>query len=318
MDRPQAANRRPDVAFFAINLAIVLGAALFLAAQDGAYRSRIRAETLRDSKFLTTEWRLMRELKERTDRELRDKDREIAELRLRYRSFKDAGSSAELLASIEKEMRRAEAEREAILAARLKAVADPPAVPANAPSAPPPGESTQPPRASLAALGIAGAPETAVSEILRRRIAGLEAALATSRAGESAIERELEELRRGGSQPAAIQAAAAPAPPAGQPAAAAGGGEAEALAAAILDSLARQRDALADPDSVLGLSDLKTRALLRAIVRTPAIRAEYPDLLEALDRYLSLSGRAEYLRGKREAYGELVATVEKLMGGEAK
>jgi hypothetical protein len=141
--------------------------------------------------------------------------------------------------------------------------------------------------------------------LLRERITGLEAALLASREGASAIEDELESLRRS----AAFAGIPATAPP--QAAVAPGpiGDEAFTL---ILDSLARERDALDDPDAVLGIADLKTRALLRAIVRTPAIRAEYPELLESLDRYLALAGREEYLRGKRAAYDELIGNLEAL------
>lgn len=317
MARPKAGRQGSDLAFLGINLLILLGAALFLVVSDGVYRRRSTAETLRDSRFLTTEWRLMRELKERTDRELRDKDQEITDLRLRYLALKGSGSSTELLASIAVEMRRAEAEREAILSARLKAVAGP--SPATAP------------------VAQGRIPDTALSELLRSRIVGLEDSLRASRAGEAAIELELARLRATMALEAvvpAVQPAPSPGPgpvltPAslgtgGSGAGAGAGleaqdrGEADRLIKELGASLARERDALGNPDTVLGLSELKTRALLRAIVRTPAIRSEYPDLLESLDRYLVLAGKEEYLRGRREAYGEIIGMIEGLRGAQGK
>lgn len=325
MDRQRNAKKRLDLAVFTINVAIVLGAGVFLVSQDAAFRRRERVETLRDNRFLTAEWRLMRELKERTDRELREKDREIAELRLRYLSYLKSGSSLELLASIKEEMRRAEAERDSILSARLKAATVPPApgasgsgTAATAPAAAAPA-ATAPPRKEAGAVG----GETPLSELLRRRIEDLEISVAASRAKAAAVETELEELRREDSR-SLPPLAASPERPSretaqdasvAQPVPSGSGGEQERLAAAVMDELARERGALDDPDGVLSLSDLKTRALLRAIVRTPAIRAEYPDLLESLDRYLSLSGKAEYLRGKSEAFDEVMAMVAAIEPG---
>jgi len=273
------AGRGPDFAFIVMNIAILAGAALFLASSDAAYRQRVQVETLRDSKFLTTEWRLMKELKARTDRELRDKDLEIAELRARYRSLKGSGSSTEIIAAIEREMRRVEGEREAILTTRLAAAASPAAATA-----------TTAARVARGPLDSAlpGNGDTPLSELLRNRVTSLEAALRSSKEGASAIERELDSLRRG----AASADIARPAPPD-----AVAGPIGDGAVELILDALARERVALDEPDAVLGISDLKTRALLRAIVRTPAIRAEYPELLESLDRYLARAGKEEYLAG---------------------
>ncbi|MBL8967220.1 MAG: hypothetical protein JNG85_09425 [Spirochaetaceae bacterium] len=306
--RRKRTNKKHDVAVVAINLAILVGAACFLTVQDAAFKRREKTESLRENRFLTTEWRLMRELKERTDRELREKDREIAELNLRYRRFRESGSSSELLAAIEEEMRRAEAERQSILSSRIRAVAELPAPTATGSPASPPRRDA--PKAASAAIGVAGSAETALSELLRRRITELEEALAASKAGAAGIERELLVLRREAAVPASPRTDPPLALPTVSLPAAEPAGGAEDVVGAALELLTREREALADPDSVLGVSDLKTRALLRAIVRTPAIRSEYPELLEALDRYLALSGKAEYLRGKREALDALAAVLE--------
>jgi len=311
-------GRSSGFGFMGINIAILASAALFLVISDVSYRNRVRTDTLRDSKFLTTEWHLMRELKERTDQELRDKDQEIAELRRRYVGLKDSGSPSELLAAIEDEMRKAEAEREAILAAHLKTVADPPAekMPAAAPAI------VDVPRGPSPAVERPVKPDTALTELLRNRIQALEESLRVSLASKKTIERELESLRR---TVARIQgpayAEAVPSPPVVQSTyapEAPSRDTTDELVDTILVALARERDTISDPATVLGISDLKTRALIRAIVRTPAIRAEYPDLQDAFDRYLSLAGQEEYLRGKRETFTNLITTIDALKANRGK
>lgn len=317
MNKAEGGRRRLDFAVAAINIAILVGSALFLVCSDAAYRSRGQEESLRDNKFLTIEWRLMKELKQRTDLELRDKDRQIAELRQRYRQLKASGTSAEFLSSIVDQIKKAEVEREALLSVRLKVMSDPHSAEARY------GETQSTPSSLAEAPRVA---DTALSERLRRQIADLEEALRRSEAESQAMEEKLEAFRRDSPQAGAAPAKDPPADgsgaePIGAPAAIAASpsgpeasDEAEELAQAILAALAKDNEALGDPDAVLSLSDLKTRALLRAIVRTPAIRAQYPNLLESLDRYLSLAGKEEYLRGKREAYESLMETIEALSG----
>jgi len=55
--------------------------------------------------------------------------------------------------------------------------------------------------------------------------------------------------------------------------------------------------------------DLKTRTLLRAIASAPAIRADYPDLLEKTDRYLESSAVLEQAKGKKEAFSEVLGEI---------
>lgn len=320
-----------DAALLALDLALVAGVALLLWGFDRGLRKQAETATLTDNRFLTTEWRLMRELKARTDQELRDKDREIDALRQQYLRLKGAGSSAELLADIEAAMARAESERAAILASRANPDALPPAAPvlpsASSPSAVPPQGNGSP--AGAAAGGSpATTPDNALAELLRRRIVGLEEALRRSQAGSAAIERELAALRLDAARQAAAapSAAASPAPssassapsvapgPAVPSAQAAPWSEADAVAA-ILSGLESERAGLADPETVLSLSDLKTRSIMRAIVRSPAIRSQYPDLFESLDRYLELVEKVGYLKGKQEALDEVRRMIEGLREG---
>lgn len=313
-----------DTALLALDLALVAGVALLLLGFDRGLRKQAETAALQDNKFLTTEWRLMRELKERTDQELRDKDNEIDSLRLQYLRLKGSGSSADLLAEIEAAMARAESERAAILSARSDSEAGTPPV---APSSPAPSPApTGPSQASgVAAESPAGngavykdagtIPDNALAELLCRRIVGLEEALRGSQAGSAAIERELEALRLDVEQQDALRPSAAETPgaPAAAPPVPAGAAPLrdEDAVAAILAALQSERAVLADPETVLSLSDLKTRSIMRAIVRSPAIRSQYPDLFEALDRYLELVEKEGYLRGKQEALDEIQGMIDR-------
>jgi hypothetical protein len=124
-----------DAALLALDLALLAGVVLLLWGVDRGFRRQAEIAALKDNRFLTTEWRLMRELKERTDQELRDKDREIDVLRQQYLRLKGSGSSADLLADIEAAMARAESERAAILSARANPEVAPVAAPPSVPSA---------------------------------------------------------------------------------------------------------------------------------------------------------------------------------------
>jgi len=57
--------------------------------------------------------------------------------------------------------------------------------------------------------------------------------------------------------------------------------------------------------------DLKTRTLLRAIASAPAIRADYPDLLEKTDRYLESSAVLEQAKGRKEAFSEVLGEISR-------
>ena len=331
-----------DAVLIALELALVAGVALLLWGFDRGLRKQAEIAALRDNKFLTTEWRLMRELKAKTDQELRDKDSEIDALRLQYLRLKETGSSADLLAEIEAAMAKAESERAAILASRANPEAGP--APAAVTSAPPsPSGTSQGSGGAMGAptavaAGVAAGPaytealpnavsDNALTELLRHRITDLEAALRKSQAGSVAIERKLEAMRLDAARqdaggPSAAAAAVAPAPvaasgPAVPAAQAAPWSDADAVAA-ILAALEGERVGLADPDTVLSLSDLKTRSIMRAIVRSPAIRSQYPDLSEALDRYLELVEKVGYLKGKQEALDEAIRMIEGVTSGVAR
>jgi len=321
-----------DAALLALDLALLAGVVLLLWGVDRGFRRQAEIATLKDNRFLTTEWRLMRELKERTDQELRDKDREIDALRQQYLRLKGSGSSAALLADIEAAMARAESERAAILSARanpeVAPVAASPSVPSASSLSPGPSQGSGGPADPAGAYTEAlpgRAPDYALAELLRRRIVGLEEALRRSQAGSAAIERELAALRldaarqaAGGPSASAASATQAAAPgPAIPSAQAAPWSDADAVAA-ILSALEGKRAGLDDPEAVLSLSDLKTRSIMRAIVRSSAIRSQYPDLSASLDRYLELVEKVGYLKGKQEGLAEARQMVEGATSGAAR
>jgi len=286
-----------DFPLVALNifLLVVSAATLFLA--DAAINKNTREAALNANTFLTTEWRLLKELKGRTDRLLQDKDREIAELRLRYEALQANRSSGEELAALEEEIRRAESEREGILAVRFS--------PKSSPAAPETGAV----RESSGILSLA-APDTPVAALLRGQILELEKEIAAGRKDTVNLERQIGELRER-LKNALTREDAAPAVVATPVVDAAAQSELKEASGRddILALLEKDRESLAALDPVLSLADIKTRSLLRAIVRTPAIRAEYPDLSASLDRYFDLYGRAERLKGKREAYDEAIRSV---------
>ncbi len=64
----------------------------------------------------------------------------------------------------------------------------------------------------------------------------------------------------------------------------------------------------------LNIQDLKTQALVRALVGSPEIRAAYPDLLKSLDHFFEVYGLQERLAGQREAYASLEPVLGPLAG----
>jgi hypothetical protein len=301
-----APRKTVNVPLLVLNFALVPGLLAVVWFASLYFHGRVDAVTLRESSFLTVEWRLMQELKAQTERQLREKDLQIAELHRRYEELKGADQSDDLLDRLEAEMARVETERRELLAARTRA-----AVPAAAGALPP---ARPQPAADAAAENL-----RAGQDLLRQRVAQLESELAAAAARAKAAEREAAALRL-----AASAGSEAPVPD--QESAAlrlrleraerdlaelrAGEG---GLVAAILEELELTRSGLVAREPAR-LDDIKTRALLRAIVRTPAIRAQYPDLLESLDRYLEAYGSQARIEGRREAYDAALETIRTLSG----
>ena len=264
------------------NLVLVACTVAFLGTVIFLYQKKIQNVTLAENRFLTTEWHLLQELKAQTDQQLRDKDLEISRLRSEYRKLKQEERTPDRMLELEAELKKAEAERAAILSSRLSAIVTPPPV---TPSAITPsvatGLSLRDPdtqRTSVAALDTA-APAKPVTELLGQRIQELEIQVAAQKLRTETAEKKLKDY---------IQDT-----------------ERRRNAATSADSmieLLEQKKKELEQEPPPKIEDIKTRSLLRAIVSSPAIRQEYPDLLESLDRYFEVYGRQEWITGKKDAY----------------
>ena len=77
------------------NLLIFTITAAILVAAFSYHERRIGTSTADASRFVTTEWRLLQQLKEETDQQLAAKEREIAALRRRYIELVEAGAGVD-------------------------------------------------------------------------------------------------------------------------------------------------------------------------------------------------------------------------------
>ena len=101
------------------NAALILVAAIVLSAAVVQYRGSVRETTRTETRFVTTEWQLLRELKEETDRLLEEKEREIAVLRRRYLELRGQDGTTSEQELIEAQLREAEGDRDELLSARI-------------------------------------------------------------------------------------------------------------------------------------------------------------------------------------------------------
>jgi hypothetical protein len=276
---------RPLLFLNAFLLLLTVGSIII---SDAHSRRTAQAAALNDNVFLTTEWRLLKELKDRTDRLLFDKDREIEELRKRYQTLQGQKAAPLLLEAIEAELAKAESERDAILSARL--------LPGSTAAA-----AANPVLVSAAPARLS---DSSLTALLRDKIRALEEELASGRRDANAILKERDSLQL--QLEASLAQPGAPSRPQENPE--------RPDADAYLALLQKKRDELAGTAPALSLSDLRTRTLLRAIVRTPAIQAEYPSLSADLDRYFQVYGEAERHKAVRDSYEELIAAMGALTG----
>lgn len=284
--------------FIILTTVLVLGAALY------RYQGKIQNITLSENRFLTTEWHLLQELKAQTDSLLQEKDLEIARLRSQYRSFSKEELSGERLKKIEEELRIAEAERAAILSARLSVMASGSdkntdlsspreLVEAAAKSAMPEAENALLPAADDQ-NATRDTTETAplLNELLAERIQSLEAQNSALRIRAEQAEARLEQSNQLQDTQGHTAAASGTT----------GTSTAEAKLVLALYHILEEELALVDSETKPDLASIRTRALLRALVSSPAIRAEYPDLLQAMDESFEDFGKQEWLRGQKDAY----------------
>ena len=304
------------------NFILVLGTVIILGTAFYLYQRKIQTVTLTDNRFLTTEWHLLQELKANTDRQLQEKDQEIARLHEEYDRLKKMEQSPARLLELETELHKAETERAAILTSRITATPQPeptasksnstartatavgptvvgPTVvgqtSAAASAAVPPGQAITPPDSALAGLGQSAKP---LAELLGERIAALESQSANYRMRAEIAEKNLEAYIKNNSRAKSDTPAVSPA------------------AATLLAVLEQKKNDLAD-EPALKIEHIKTRALLRAIVSSPAIRKEYPELLNGLDSLFLDYARQEWLRGQKDAVAYTIESLKTLMTTES-
>lgn len=327
------------------NLVLVCVAATVFVVAFANYRERIRRTELTESRFITLEWNLLRELKSETDRQLHEKDQEILALRLRYLELASTSGAEGDRRTVEVLLRQAEREREMIIQNRLAA-----AIPAISRAGEPAGAPTRPPTAvepvpepdsveidlGTDRIAVTGAPtvadeapESIDGERPNERIVALERAIEAerSRAAEVAEElenlsaeydlvsttlaqttEELETMRRRYEQLAEELDDRRRRDRLADL-------RVEAAVATLRDIELASRDETqqptqeADPGRVT-IEHLGTRALVRAIVASQPIRAEHPNLPDAFEGFIDATERAAVQRGRHDAYRDAVRTIE--------
>lgn len=282
------------------NLILFVFTAGVLWAAVAQYQERIREATLAENRFLTTEWQLLQEMKRETDQRLAEKDREIAALRREYERMRRGDQSQSDLSEIEARLRQAREERDRILSRLMEGPLDlsPPAdQDARGEESVTAGQESptgsEPPLWSTLSSATAG--RSVIDDIVQRRIAALNDEL-------EALQREQERTRR--EYEAVLEQTVRRSEDSAERL-----NRAREAAAAAREELERRRREI-EAGGHPSVDDLNTRALLRALVTVPAIRAEYPNLLESLDRYFEVYGLQKRLEGRREAYAEAEEVVE--------
>ena len=278
-----------------LNVVIVAISALILWSATHYFEEQTRAVSMVESRFVTAEWHLLRELKQETDRRLAAKDREIDLLRLRYRELVRQGASGQDLQLIEDQLRHEQAERDTILAVgldtsmRLLDPAPPELLAAERRDPLPLAESVETPRSAL-----------------MRRLDGTADELARTLLRNTVIEEELILLRQENARLAAQLAQV----------------QAEDVVQTLIDDLQDLNERLAaefPPATIPAVEEqvlelVHTRNLMRAVIASPAIRAEYPGLLNEMERYFEVFGTERSLRGRRETYAAASRAIETVAG----
>src|SRR6056297_67440 len=97
-------QRNIDIHPIISNLVLLVFAAVFLWFTISAYEARIKAVSMQENRFLTTEWHLLQELKVQTDQQLLEKDQEIAKLRQQYLKLAQSNASSTELQQLKEKL----------------------------------------------------------------------------------------------------------------------------------------------------------------------------------------------------------------------
>ncbi len=271
-----------DSRLILFNMIILVCTIALIMGTERHFQKVFHETTLRENGFLTTEWRILKEMKEQTDKLLRDKDEEIQAIRRKYRELLAQNASADRLSEIENLLRKTETEREQLLSTRFT------------PSTP---QSTKAPSVPTVLPDDRGLDSTPLTEnpmitLLNNRVKELERE-------KNGLQEENDRFH--------AEIIALKARQEGLPVTASSPGSSETISESeTLRLIQEQRAVLETSSQVMTVADIRTRTLLRAIVRDPAIQSDYPGLVENVDRYFEVFGAAERLKGKKEAYEEMI------------
>ena len=285
---------RKDYFLWISSPTLLLFTAALLWGAFSLYQDRIATISLTERRFLTTEWRLLQELKAQTDRELFQKDQQIADLNRLYLELLQSDASPSRRQEVRNQLDQAEAERKAILSRSISRIAD----------------SVSTPEATVNGAAASGS-MSSLTELLQSQVEGLQAQLDNRRALIEALDKErttlisVHERTAQGYADRVKQNMA----------------RIQELSATVLQTDQEVRSTLAavsrktleaGPMQPLSIEDLKTQALVRAIVGSPEIRAAYPDLLKSLDHFFEVYGLHERLLGHQEAYASVESILDPL------
>ncbi len=274
-------------------LAVATAAVLWWAFTS--YQNDITVQTAAGSRYLTMEWNLLQELKSQTDAQLKEKEQEIASLRRQYARLLAQGGTASdesAIRDLERQLAEAEAQRKSLLQDRIEVVN--PTLLQNRetqiPSTASGGTTT-----GIARSSPADTPQrndSPVTTLLRREIDVMEERLSRSEETQRQLIVALEEseARRA------------------------------ALETRINETIARLPSRLPTDDDAPSetlpaggettLNMIATRAVVRAVITSPEIRREYPDLVDRLDEYIATVEVRARQAGRREAYAEASEAIE--------
>lgn len=260
------------------NILLLLITVVFLWVTFSYYQSRIQAVTLDENRYLTAEWQLLGELKAQTDKQLSEKEREIAELQRKYAELLRQNASDEELEQVQSQLKKARAEKDVILSQRVQT-----------------GQKAE---------GVNTAFDvSSVSALLEAEIKKLNQELEQSKDRLESLRAELIHAETEHSQ--AVQNYS---------------NEIQALSSelnryrtthsSVVEEL-QQKSAILDRLRTPDIEEINTRVLLKAIVSSPTVRSEYPQLQAELDRYFQVLANQHILEGREAAYREAIELLER-------
>jgi len=295
IDKVSGQQPKKDLFLIFSIISLVLFSVLFVLLTLSYYQKRIKAISLSENRYLTTEWRLLHELKAQSDQKLMEKDKEIAELNRRYLELARGNASATELRQIEIQLQQAEEEREEILSNQVDTTA----------------ETGQEQDEWIADL-LPSENRSAVTILLETQITLLEIKLNENQKYISELENERAELlakQEKNSQEYMKKLTEKLTEIKKQSA------EITGLKGILDDTLTDLKRKAQEKIDRPRMEDLNTLALIRAIINEQEIETDYPGLLEQLDRFMDTYGLQERQKGQRQAYAEAAKALDRKLDG---